>query len=209
MNKQTTAALAVAIVLSAGTADAQTRTNPDRSADLLNARVLEVLQVREQAAPATVAVPAPTSPVMTLAGVYLGVNLGSNWQDNTDYTIGAVAGYQFNYNLAAEVTYDYISLGNANTVNDGQMVMGNLVAGQRLGDTGVTPYVLAGAGIGWNQMGERATGENLALYNIGTGVRLRLGGMVDVDARYRYVGAFTDTADGNSHMVTAGMSYRF
>lgn len=209
MNKQTTAALAVAIALAAGTADAQTRVNPDRSADQLNARVLEVLQAREQAAPAPVAAPAPTPPAMTLTGVYLGVNLGSNWQDNTDYSVGAVAGYQFHRNLAAEVTYDNVQLGNGNGFNDGQMVMANLVASQRLGATSLTPYVLAGAGVGWNQLGERGTGDNLALYNVGGGLRVNLVSNVDIDARYRYVGAFNDAADGNSHLVTAGLNIRF
>jgi opacity protein-like surface antigen len=210
MNKQITSALAVAIALAAGTADAQTRVNPDRSADQLNARVLEVLQARETAAHAPVAAtPAPTPTATTLTGVYLGVNVGSNWRDNTDYSLGAVAGYQFHRNLAAEVTYDNVQLGNANGFNDGQMVMANLVAGQQIGATGITPYVLAGAGIGWNQLGDRTTGDNLALYNVGAGVRLNLVSNVDLDARYRYVGAFDDNANGNSHMVTAGLNIRF
>lgn len=212
MNTQITTALAVAIALAAGTADAQTRVNPDRSADQLNARVLEVLQAREVAATAPaapVATPAPAAPALRLTGAYLGANLGSNWQDNTDYTLGAVAGYRFHRNLAAEVTYDYISLGNGNNFNDGQMVMGNLVASYDIGTTGITPYVLAGAGVGWNGAGERATGDNTALYNVGGGVRLSLASRVELDARYRYVGGFDDTVNGNSHLVTAGLNFRF
>lgn len=201
---------AAALALVTGTADAQTRVNPNRSADQLNARVLEVLQAREVAPlPTPPAAPAPAPAPMTLTGVYLGGNMGSNFQDNTDYTLGAVVGWQFHRNLAAEITYDYIRLGNDTNMNDGQMVMGNLVASQRLGNTSITPYVLAGAGVGWNGMGERGTGDNLALYNVGGGVRLNLVSNIDVDARYRYVGAFNDTADGNQHVLTAGLNIRF
>ena len=201
---------AAALALVTGTADAQTRVNPNRSADQLNARVLEVLQAREVAPlPTPPAAPVPAPAPMTLTGVYLGGNMGSNFQDNTDYTLGAVVGWQFHRNLAAEITYDYIRLGNDTNMNDGQMVMGNLVASQRLGNTSITPYVLAGAGVGWNGMGERGTGDNLALYNVGGGVRVNLVSNIDVDARYRYVGAFNDTADGNQHVLTAGLSIRF
>lgn len=214
MNMQITSAIAIAVAATmiAGTADAHNRVNPNRSADQLNARVLEVLQAREAPAPAAVVPVAPTvpaAPAHPFTGVYLGANVGSNWQDNTDYTLGVVAGYQFHRNLAAEITYDYLRLGNGSGFNNGQMVMGNLVASQQLGSTSITPYVLAGAGIGWNQAGERGTGNNLAIYNVGAGVRVNLIGNVDLDARYRYVGAFDNTTDGNSHMATAGLNIRF
>jgi len=99
------AALALATV---GTADAQTRVNPDRSADQLNARVLEVLQARQTtpvvAAPVAVApTPAPSAG-MNLTGIYAGVNAGSNFRDGSDYQLGGVLGYQFHRNLAAELT---------------------------------------------------------------------------------------------------------
>jgi len=87
--------------------------------------------------------------------------------------------------------------------------MGNLVASQRLGETAVNPYVLAGAGVGWNAFGERGTGDNLALYNVGGGVRLNLVSNIDLDARYRYVGAFNSGETYNQHMVTGGLNIRF
>lgn len=211
MIRITVAALALALV--AGTADSQTRTNPNRSADQLNARVLEVLQAREAASTPVVAAPtpapAPAPAPMTLSGIYLGANMGSNFQDNTDYTLGAVVGYQFAPNWAAEITYDYLRNSSNVRSTDGQMVMGNVVYSRRLGNTSITPYALAGAGIGWNGMGERATGDNLALYNVGGGLRINLVSNIDVDARYRYVGAFNDGEAGNSHMVTGGLNIRF
>lgn len=190
---------------------AQTRVNPDRSADQLNARVLEVLRAGQ--APVAVA---PTAPVVTvsapvlnaspLKGVYVGVNAGSNFRDATDYQVGGVVGYQFNRNLAAELTYDYNQLNNR---TDGQMVMGNVVYSRQLGQTAVTPYVLVGAGMGWNALGVRNTGHNLTLYNVGGGVRLNVARNVDLDARYRYVGAFDDALNGNHHVVTGGLNFRF
>ena len=199
---------AAALALVTGTAQAQTRVNPNRSADQLNAQVLDVLRARE-VAPLPTPPAAPTPAPMTLTGIYLGGNLGTNFQDNTDYTLGAVVGWQFHRNVAAEITYDHMRLGNDTRQNDGQMVMGNVVVSQRLGATSITPYVLAGAGVGWNGMGERGTGDNLTLYNVGGGVRLNLVSNIDLDARYRYVGAFNDTADGNHHVVSGGLNIRF
>lgn len=202
---------AVALAMVAGTASAQTRVNPNRSADVLNQRVLEVLQAREVApvaaapvAPAPVA--ATASPGMNLTGIYLGANAGSNFRDSSDYQLGGLVGYQFHRNFAGEITYDYNRQTNG---NDGQMVMANLVASQRLGETAITPYALAGAGVGWNAFGERGDGANLALYNVGAGIRLNIVSNVDLDARYRYVGAFNSGETYNQHMLTGGLNIRF
>lgn len=189
---------------------AQTRVNPNRSADLLNQQVLDALQSRNAtpvaAAPAPAPVPAPVGPGMNLTGIYLGVNAGSNFRNGTDYQVGGVMGYQFHRNLAGEITYDYNRTNNA---TNGQMVMANLVASQRLGQTAITPYVLAGAGMGWNAFGVRDTGSNLALYNVGAGVRLNIVSNVDLDARYRYVGTFNAGEGYNQQVVTGGLNIRF
>lgn len=200
---------AAALAMIAGAASAQTRVNPDRSADVLNQRVLEVLQAREVApvvAAPVAAAPAPASPGMNLTGIYLGANGGSNFRNSTDYQIGGLIGYQFHPNFAGELTYDY---NRQNSGNDGQMVMANLVASHRLGQTAITPYALAGAGVGWNAFGDRNDGSNLALYNVGGGVRLNLVSNVDLDARYRYVGAFNSGDTYNQQMVTGGLNIRF
>lgn len=203
--------VAGALLASAASVSAQTRVNPDRSSDQLNARVLEVLRARETpvATPVTVAPTVVTTPVPSaspLTGVYVGANAGSNFRDTTDYQVGGIVGYQFRPNLAAELTYDYMQLNNR---TDGQMVMGNVVYSRALGQTGITPYALVGAGVGWNVLGERGTGNNLTLYNVGGGVRLNVAQNVDLDARYRYVGAFDDSLNGNYHVVTGGLNYRF
>jgi opacity protein-like surface antigen len=157
---------------------------------------------------------ASTQPVVQvpLSGVFVGAGVGSNWQTNTNYNVNLVAGYQYNRFLASEVTYDFTRLNNTRNrgaVGNGQMVMVNAVAGYTVPGTRLTPYALAGAGVGWNRMGDQSTGDNVALYNVGAGVRLAMSSNIDADVRYRYVGAFNDNLFGNSHLVTAGVRYRF
>jgi len=200
---------ALALVLTASAADAQSRrANNDNVADQLNAQVLQILRPAPVAA-APAATPAPTpaaNPGMNLTGIYMGLNAGSNFRDSSDYQVGGLVGYQFHQNFAGEVTYDY---NRQNNGSDGQMVMGNLVASHRLGQTAITPYALAGAGVGWNAFGGRGDGTNLALYNVGGGLRVNIVSNVDLDARYRYVGAFNGGETYNQHMVTGGLNIRF
>lgn len=199
---------AVAITFMSATADAQTRVNPNRSADVLNQQVLDVLQARTVTAPPAPPVVATSAPTMRdNLGVYVGVGLGSNFRDATDYQVGGLLGFQLNRNWAAELTYDYIQLNNHTS---GQMVMGNVVYGRQVGQTAFTPYALVGAGIGWDAvLGSRDTGSNPALYNVGGGVRVRVIPNVELDARYRFVGAFNDSVDDISNVVTLGVNYRF
>ena len=218
-------------VLASASVSAQTRVNPNRSADQLNAQVLEVLR-EGRAAPAPVVVSAPvaTTPPVTVtaaasSGIYMGVNAGSNFRTNSDYSVGGSVGYQFTPNYAAEVTYDYNAMTQSTTVlthghshtvqtnGNGQVVMVNGVYSRRIGDSAFIPYVLAGAGVGWNGMGVNGTGSNAALYNVGGGVRVNLVGGVDLDARYRYIAPIDNTngsANGyTQHVVTGGLRFNF
>ena len=201
--------LLVAGAVFASTASyAQTRVNPDRSADVLNARVLEVLRQNQVPAPAatvpatTVTAPAATS---ALNGVYLGAFAGSDFRNATNYQLGGQLGYQFRPNWAGELTYDYKELNNR---NDGQMVLANVVYSRRIGESRVTPYALMGAGVGWNAFGANNTGNNLALYNVGAGVRVNLINNLDLDARYRVVGGFTENSPVYN-VLTGGLALRF
>jgi opacity protein-like surface antigen len=198
-------ALAAALALIVTTASAQTRTNPDRSSDLLNQQMLDSLKAAPVVQPAETVAASGSFP--NLSGVYLGANAGSNFRDGQDYVIGGGVGYQFHRNFAGELTYDYARMAGG---GDGQMVMGNLVAGQRLGSLSITPYALVGAGVGWNAYGSANDGGNTALYNVGGGVRINLVQNVDFDARYRYVGAFdTNESSYAQHVLTGGLTIRF
>jgi opacity protein-like surface antigen len=201
----------VAVALISTTANAQTRrANNDRVADQLNAQVLEVLRAGQ--APVTpVAVPVAATPTTTVAaasprGVYVGVNAGSNFRTGSDYQVGGSVGYQFTPNYAAEVTYDYNDI---TRISNSQAVMFNGVYSRRIGTSPVTPYALAGAGMGWNGLGVSGTGSNATLYNVGAGVRVNVSGPVDLDVRYRYMAPFDFTNGYTQHVFTGGMRVNF
>jgi opacity protein-like surface antigen len=178
------------------------------TADRLNGAMLDLLRTTQ--APAPVAAPAPARATgINLDGFYIGANMGQTWRDTNEYTAGALIGYQINRFVAAELTYDFNRNDNTAAFRNGQMAMANLVVGTQIGATAVRPYAMAGAGIGWNGWGSREDGGNLALWNVGGGVRVNLVSNIDVDARYRYVGAFNHMVDGNSHLVTVGLNLRF
>lgn len=205
-------ALAGMLMAAAGTADAQNRVNANRSADLLNAQVLEVLRGSNPApapTPATAPTPVTVSATNPLTGVYVGAGLGTNWRDSSDYQWSLSMGYQINPMWAVELVYDQNHQNNRNTRNNhGQMVMTNVVMSPwRVG--AVTPYALAGVGMGWNALGERGTGDNAGVYNVGAGARMAVTGNVSVDARYRYVDALNRGDVQNQHMITAGVHIRF
>jgi opacity protein-like surface antigen len=171
-------------------------------------KILNLLAAGVLAVMATVGVAqAQTAPAGKVSGLYVGTNVGTNFKSTSDYQVGGVIGYHLTRNMAAEVTYDY------NRVNRGgynsQMVMGNVLYGRTIGNTTVMPYALAGVGMGWNGLGAKTNGDTLALYNVGAGVRVNLVGNLDLDTRYRYVGAFDQNAGTNHHMVTTGINYRF
>jgi opacity protein-like surface antigen len=176
------------------------------TADQLNAQVLQLLRP----APAVVSSPAPVSPAAPRnASFYVGANMGQNWQVANNYTVGAVAGYRFNSLLGAEVTYDYVRNNSRAAFRDAHMFMINGVISHDLGLFGLTPYALAGVGVGWNGMGMQNTGSNQALWNVGTGVRVNLVNSVDLDTRYRYLATFERQNNPGTHMVTLGVNFRF
>ena len=142
-------------------------------------------------------------------GAYLGANIGSTLQTNSQVDLGLVAGYQVMPYARVEATYDYawFTQGNA------QMLMANAIAQYRIEDTQFTPYVLAGAGFGFNNYG---TANNLktdgtsGIYNVGGGIRAAVTENVDLDLRYRYVGQFDDVQGRkDTNVITVGAAYRF
>jgi len=174
--------------------------------------------------------PVATLPPVTVTaagstGVYVGVNAGSNFRTNSDYSVGGSVGYQFTPNYAAEVTYDYNAMSQSHTVltrgkshtvqtnGNGQAAMLNGVYSRRIGTSAFTPYVFAGMGMGWNNLGVTGTQSNATLYNVGAGLRVNLTSGVDFDARYRYI-APIDNSNGyangyTQHVVTGGLRVNF
>jgi opacity protein-like surface antigen len=219
-------------LLATTSVSAQTRrANNDRVAEQLNAHVLEALRAgRVASAPVTLPAPVATlSPVTVTAaapmGIYVGAHAGSNLRTNSDYSVGGSVGYQFTPNYSVEVTYDYNAMSQSHTVltrgkshtvqtnGNGQAAMFNGVYSRRIGTSAFTPYVLAGAGMGWNNLGVTGTQSNATLYNVGAGLRVNLTSGVDFDARYRYI-APMDNSNGyangyTQHVVTGGLRLNF
>ena len=140
-------------------------------------------------------------------GLYIGGAVGSSLRDNSQTAVGAAVGYQFHPNFRVEAAYDLDPRTNR---DNGHLLMANAIAQYRIPTSVVTPYVLAGAGMGFDTYGKAANGDVTAVYNVGGGVRLAVSTNVELDARYRYIGHF-DNAPGlqSANMFTVGANWRF
>lgn len=158
---------------------------------------------------------APVAPayVEPFKRVYVGVNGGMYGSEVTTGTAGAVLGYNFNQNIAGELSYDYTFGTNAYRANS--LVLGNVLVGQQFGV--VKPYVLAGAGyqftdgIGRNGFHWNTLKDNgRAVYALGGGVKFELSPSFEVDTRYRYVNAFDSKYQTKpENRLTVGVNYKF
>jgi opacity protein-like surface antigen len=111
----------------------------------------------------------------------------------------------FNRNVGAELTYD---VNFRNQGRDGHAVMVNGIYQRGIAGTPMTPYILAGVGMG---MGNWITAPNesiTGLYNVGGGVKYAVARNVDLDLRYRYMASW-NTPGYHANVVTAGIAYRF
>jgi opacity protein-like surface antigen len=140
-------------------------------------------------------------------GMYVGGMIGSTPQKGAQTDLGVVAGYQLHPNARVEAAFDNLW---RNTGSNGQMLMVNAVAQYRIPTSVVTPYVLAGTGVGFNSFGTTNIGSAEMLYNVGAGVRFAVSRNVELDARYRYISHFnTSAANANANMLTVGANWRF
>jgi opacity protein-like surface antigen len=140
-------------------------------------------------------------------GTYVGGMIGSTPQQGAQTDVGLAAGYQFHPNVRVEATYDYLW---RNTGSNGQMLMVNGIAQYRIPTSVVTPYVLAGTGVGFEGFGSTKNGNAEMLYNVGAGVRFAVSRDVELDARYRYISHFNNAASStNVNMLTVGANWRF
>jgi opacity protein-like surface antigen len=138
------------------------------------------------------------------SGVYVGAAAATQGRALEDAQWGGSAsvGYRVNRFLAVEALADFTA--QTETQRAGQAVFANVIAGYPLGP--ITPYVLAGAGYGFNALAG-ADNEAQALWNAGVGVAYNLSANWQVDARYRRVEAFS--GDVTADRVTLGLNYRF
>lgn len=192
---------AVVGVLAATPVFAQSRAS-DRSADALNALVLEGLNTRNA--------PVVTTPVVTVApvasdsGFYVSGGVGYGSADYTQWSNTLGLGYQINRFLAAEVTGDF-SYANLNR-NSGQAFFANVRASLPTG-TAVTPYLVGGVGVGINGYGNTA-GNASTLFNFGGGVNYAINHNWQIDGRYRRIEGINLDRSGDN-VFSVGVNYRF
>lgn len=147
----------------------------------------------------------PTTP-SPLRGFYIGtsVNLtGTDLSETRDTGISLTAGYNVARNIAVEATLSHTF--DEGSRAGGQTGFVNVVAGMPVGP--ITPYVLAGAGVGVNGAGN-SDKEMEGLWNVGAGVTYNVTRNWQVDARYRYIDAITATREAE-HAVSLGVNYKF
>jgi len=141
------------------------------------------------------------------SGFYAGGSLGSSTDEKSRIDLGVNAGYQFGPYVRAEVDADQAW----KTRGTGTMLTGNVIGQYRIPNSTVTPYVLVGAGYGFDKLGSVKGGAAAPIGNVGAGVRVGLSESVDLDVRYREVRALRDlnAADKQMHLFSAGVEYRF
>lgn len=147
----------------------------------------------------------PAAPT-PLRGFYVGtsVNLsGTDLTESRDLGVSLTAGYSVTRNIAVEATLSHAFDDGSRA--GGQTGFVNVVAGMPLGP--VTPYVLAGAGVGVNGAGN-SDKDPEGLWNVGAGVAYNVTRNWQVDARYRYIDAITATREAQ-HAVSLGVNYKF
>lgn len=152
--------------------------------------------------------PAPADPVKAdRNGIYVGGNLGSSTDNKSRIGVGAVVGYQVMPYARVELDFDHAW----RTQGTGNMVTANVIGQYRIPNSTVTPYVLAGAGYGFDKFGSLKNHGQVALYNVGAGVRVAVSQSVELDARYRNVRPFeaNHAASKEQHLFSAGLNYRF
>jgi opacity protein-like surface antigen len=149
----------------------------------------------------TAPVPPTTVFVQTNSGFFGGVAGG--WATGDEFVGSVSTGYRFNEFLRLEGNFT-----NRFGSNHGQMVTIDGSVGVPIGR--VTPYVLVGAGYGFNGLG-KPNGDAAALWSAGGGVRYALTTQWELDARYRYV-RHVDSHNGarlDSNVVTGGVNFKF
>lgn len=151
-------------------------------------------------------------------GFYVGANFGGNYNkpthvavDNTPVVVGVVGGYEWNRYFRTEATFDYTSKVSPANKDSGETAFANAIF-QSPALYGITPYALAGLGLGYNSWGNGRGGIVTGakeLYNIGGGVRYAISKNIEVDARYRYINAINGSNFQNNNVVTLGVNYKF
>lgn len=129
------------------------------------------------------------------ADLYVTGSVGTAVTGRGDTTVGLTVGNEFNKNLRVEGAYAYDVDNKENTL------FAHVIPQAYIPGTSLTPYVLVGVGVNFDEL------DNRPLWALGAGVRVGVTKSVDLDLRYRV----TDTMNTNDRRehVSVGLSYNF
>lgn len=142
-------------------------------------------------------------------GVYVGAR-GGHAKEGKQTLIGGNVGYDFG---RVRVEADYDRLLKKNGV-EGNLVTGNVILENTMSN-GVTPYVLAGVGVGYpgKALDSKDFDKRYGVYNVGGGLRYdvaKIGSTtMELDGRYRYVDRFENVGTKGEHLFTIGTNFKF
>lgn len=139
-------------------------------------------------------------------GPYVGISAGKFVNEQNQFNLGAQAGYQLSPYFRAEL--DYNNAWQTNSTN-GQTLFGNAIIQYRLPNSTFTPYVLAGVGMGFNELGQVKTGSANGLYDLGVGARVAITKQIEIDARYATTQPINSSSSKSENTFTVGVNYRF
>jgi len=142
-------------------------------------------------------------------GLYVGTQVGRSFQATSDLSAGVQVGYQVHRNVRVEANYDHFWNGAGS--RNFNAVTFNAIGQQRIPGTSLTPYVLGGVGVEFNEFRSAMNdGSYRGIYNVGAGMRVAISNNLEVDARYRYIAPITSRGDTvRGSMTTLGLVYRF
>ena len=149
----------------------------------------------------------PALPTFAQSQYYAGVNVGTNWsEDSRVYSGGAVAGWNVLSFLAVEGTYDFsrpqTKIGG--DWNYGNTFAINVVPQYKIPGVDITVYGIAGVGYRWNSVT-----ADYSVYNIGVGAKYEIVPSVELDVRYRRIDAIEKANRNAEDRFTTGVNYRF
>jgi opacity protein-like surface antigen len=144
----------------------------------------------------------------TATGAYVGGSLGGSPTQSTRIVTGLQGGYQVMPFARVELDYDHAW---TTSKTAGNLLIADAIGQYPIPNTKVTPYMLVGAGYGFDNFGQRHSGDAHAVYNLGAGVRMAVSQSVDLDLRYRNVRNFEEhsATHRDMNLFTAGVAYNF
>jgi len=157
--------------------------------------------------------PPPPAPVATTYGPYVSGSAGVGFPDDTGletgYLLNAALGYNFDpVRIEAAVGYQRHELEDLDDDVSYLSLMANAYYDFDAG-SGVTPYVMAGAGIAEADESWTSDNDTGFAWQVGAGLGFPIGGGTTLDLGYRYFRPDDEDTEVELHNLQAGIRYQF